>query len=240
LSDRVLGESRSETVPASTVIAFTGNNIKPKGDLASRSLIVHLSADRTDPENRTFTHDDPMNWTKANRIEILKRLYAILRVERVAPNSAKTRFKPWWLLIGHPLELIANVDFEELFRQNDIFDEEAQGATEFITMMLEYLNNTKNRSREFSAADVAKLVEGNQIEHVAYSARRSQPDPSTLKSALEEASGRPFPNDRVTPRVVARKLLSIEGRPVDVNGELFHLVVKRDHEGNRYKIELLQ
>ena len=37
LADRVLGESRTETVPAATIFAFTGNNIGPKGDLASRS-----------------------------------------------------------------------------------------------------------------------------------------------------------------------------------------------------------
>jgi hypothetical protein len=107
LTDGVLGESRSETVPTATVIAFTGNNISPKGDMASRSLVAHLATDRTDPENRDFAHEDPLAWTKANRVEILRCLYMLLMLDRAKPNKAKTRFKPWWLLIGHPVELVA-------------------------------------------------------------------------------------------------------------------------------------
>lgn len=39
---------------ASTIHHFTGNNIGPKGDTTSRSLVVRLEVDRTDPENRSF------------------------------------------------------------------------------------------------------------------------------------------------------------------------------------------
>jgi Ni2+-binding GTPase involved in maturation of urease and hydrogenase len=35
ISDRVLGVSRVETVPASTIQIFTGNSIAPRGDMAS-------------------------------------------------------------------------------------------------------------------------------------------------------------------------------------------------------------
>ena len=38
--DRVLGETLIRAVPATTIQAFTGNNIAPVGDLASRSLSV--------------------------------------------------------------------------------------------------------------------------------------------------------------------------------------------------------
>ena len=44
--DRVLGVSESETVMASTVLAWTGNRIAPRGDLASRVLIVEMSSDQ--------------------------------------------------------------------------------------------------------------------------------------------------------------------------------------------------
>ena len=53
-SDRVLGVSRVETVPSTTVQIFTGNSITPRGDMASRSLMLALNVDRPDPENRTF------------------------------------------------------------------------------------------------------------------------------------------------------------------------------------------
>ena len=60
-----------------------------------------------------------------------------------------------------------------------------------------------------------------------------------MKSALEEASGRPFTGGNVNSRRVGIKLKSIAGRPVEVDGVLFHLVVVENHEGNRYRIEPL-
>ena len=45
-SDRVLGQTGTRTVPATTVNFFTGNNIAPRGDLSSRSLQVRLAVDR--------------------------------------------------------------------------------------------------------------------------------------------------------------------------------------------------
>lgn len=237
LDDRVLGESRSETAPTSTVIAFTGNNISPKGDMASRSLVVQLSSDRTDPENRDFVHDDPITWTEAHRFEILRHLFMILVLDRAKPNRAKTRFKRWWELIGHPIELVSGVDFDELFRTNDQFDEEAQGATEFIAMMVKHLDGIGSNDRKFTAAEVTKLVDDHLYGKGVRPADPNTPDPGTLKSALEDASGRPFSGGIVNARRVAHKLKSIEGRPVQVEGVLMHLVVEKDHEANAYRIE---
>lgn len=237
LTDRVLGESRSETVPTATVIAFTGNNISPKGDMASRSLVAHLATDRTDPENRDFIHEDPLAWTKAYRLEILRRLYMLLMLERAKPNKAKTRFKPWWLLIGHPVELVAGVDFEEIFRANDQYDEEAQGAAEFMALMVKYLGGLGRGLLEFTAAEVAQLCDEHRYGHGVRPADPTAPDPASLASALAEASGRGFSRGIVSSHGIARKLRSIEGRPVMVDGLKFKLVVIKDHEGNRYQIE---
>ena len=71
-SDRRLGVSEMVAVSASVVHLFTGNNIGPKGDLASRSLKIGLEIDRADPENRDFKHPDPVGWTEANRDKILR------------------------------------------------------------------------------------------------------------------------------------------------------------------------
>lgn len=236
LSDRVLGESRSETVSTSTVIAFTGNNISPKGDMASRSLVAQLETSRTDPENREFAHEHPIEWTVSHRPKILRCLYTLLMLDRVKPNRGKTRFKLWWHLVGHPLELVSGVDFEGLFRTNDQFDEEAQGATEFIAQMVKHLGLEGKRTREFNAAEVAKLADESGPNFVPRSGE-NRPDRETLRSALEDASGRPFSGGRVTSHRVARKLLSIEDRPVEIDGKIFCLRVVRDHEGNRYRIE---
>lgn len=236
LTDRVLGESRSETVPASTVITFTGNNITPKGDMASRSLIANLMADRPDPENRKFAHEDPIEWTKSKRTDVLARLYTILRVQRAMPERAKTRFKQWWQLIGHPVELVSGVDFEDLFRANDQRDEEAQGATEFIALMADYLGLDGERTREFSAAELNKLMDPQGVSYTQPPGT-TRLDRDAVKCALEDASGRSFSEGKTTSRRVAKKLQSIEDRPVEVNGKLLCLKVARDHEGNRYWIE---
>jgi hypothetical protein len=100
-------------VPATTVQAFTGNNIAPRGDMASRSLVCRLEVERPDPENRPFRHPDPVGWTPANRARILRALYTLLRWNPQVRASAaerhpsKTRFKVWWDLVGAPLELAA-------------------------------------------------------------------------------------------------------------------------------------
>ena len=77
-ADRKLGVSQMVATAASTIHFFTGNNIGPRGELASRSLHIRLEVDRTDPENRSFRHPDPIEWTKTHRAEILRALYTIL------------------------------------------------------------------------------------------------------------------------------------------------------------------
>ena len=103
-SDRRLGLSEMVAVGASAIHQFTGNNIGPRGDLASRSLEVRLEVDRADPENREFLHPDPIAWTMANRGRILRALYTILLgnpdLNPTSKMPPETRFKTWWHLVG--------------------------------------------------------------------------------------------------------------------------------------------
>jgi hypothetical protein len=135
-SDRKLGVSEMIATAASTIHFFTGNNVAPKGDLASRSLHVRLAVDRVDPENRDFVHPDGIGWTDNHRAEIMSAFYTILlgnpqlRAPRDAP--AKTRFKMWWRLVGSAIEHAAKlaqpkeeVDFQKLFLVQDENDEDA-------------------------------------------------------------------------------------------------------------------
>ena len=69
--DRILGVTEDRFAPAYTIMFFTGNNIHPHEDQASRSLEVSLDTDRPDPENREFKHPDPMGWTRDHRGQIL-------------------------------------------------------------------------------------------------------------------------------------------------------------------------
>src|SRR5208283_292284 len=98
IEDRVLCTSDREEAPSTCVLSFTGNNIQPKGDLASRSLMARIIVDRPDPANREFKHPDPIQWTLDHRGQILTALYTILlgnkrlRQRPEERETAKTRF----------------------------------------------------------------------------------------------------------------------------------------------------
>jgi hypothetical protein len=127
-TDRILGVSEVRTVPCTMVIAFTGNNVSARGDMASRSLKVRFEVDRSDPENRKFKHPDPIGWTEANRGRILQAVYTILLANpRLRPRSnqepAQTRFKAWWHLVGSAIEHAAQQHIEQ--RQREVRTMEA-------------------------------------------------------------------------------------------------------------------
>ena len=146
---------------ASTIHFFTGNNIGPRGDLASRSLHIRLDVDRPDPENREFKHPDPIGWTEDNRAEIMQALYTILlgnpmlKTARDAPS--KTRFKMWWRLIGSAVEHAARcagheLDFQDLFLAQEEDDEEAASLADVLEVFV------KTWPQQFEAKDVAAMI----------------------------------------------------------------------------------
>jgi hypothetical protein len=134
-TDRILQLSKRGSAPATTIQIFTGNNIGPRGDLASRVLQTTIEVTRPDPENRTFKHPDPIGWTKANRGKIMRAFYTILLgnprrhgerkisnepdIEEWQGKEPPTRFKEWWDMIGSAIEyagkhvLVENVDAPE-------------------------------------------------------------------------------------------------------------------------------
>jgi len=243
LSDRILGESRTLAVPATTVMAFTGNNISPRGDLASRALIVRLAVSRADPENRDFLHPDPIAWTLANRRRILAALYMILLVPRESPQQAKTRFKDFWQLVGHPVELVSGVDFAELFKRNDGLDEE----TNAVAMLFGDLRGLYGDCR-FTAADLCKELNptfgewgspGGNSDPQREQQKREKGD--TLRGTLEEAAGgKRFPPGPVSAHRVAKKLQALVDRTIFCGDETLRLRAHQHHEGNSYSIHVIQ
>ena len=155
---------------AATIHFFTGNNIAPRGDLASRSLHIRLDVDRADPENRDFKHPDPIGWTDRHRAEILRALYTILlgnpTLSSRATRRCKTRFKMWWRLVGSAVEHAAGarqpgreVDFQKMFLAQDDEDEESTSLAEALGIMV------TQWPMVFSAAEVARLVNEQADQH---------------------------------------------------------------------------
>jgi hypothetical protein len=194
-SDRKLGVSELVQTAATTVHCFTGNNINPKGDLASRSLQVRLDVDRVDPENRDFKHPDPIAWTRTHRNEILRALYVVLFGNPALglPREAamKTRFKMWYRVVGRAVEHAAwcaalidpdtdhvpdhVLDFSALFLDQEAGDEDETSLSEALHALDEVMADhdvALGRPKQpFKAAEVADLINATLADANALTVR---------------------------------------------------------------------
>ena len=262
-SDRKLGVSEAIATSAATIHFFTGNNIGPRGDLASRSLQIRLEVDRPDPENREFKHSDPIDWTDAKRGQILAALYTILLGNpRRDPNNKhlglrQTRFKEWWDLVGSAIEHAAKlakkqsreekinrrvadadepppVSFKDLFLTQEQDDEESASLTDALAVLKQkWPKGETGLEATFTAADVAKLA--NTTGEWASETDRMYAE--TLRDFL-------FPkitsaNQAVTAKATGRRLKRHVGAPVRYNGEVLTLKKSPDPHANalRYYVE---
>lgn len=241
-SDRVLGHSVTQTVPATTVMFFTGNNVEPRGDLASRSLTIRLTVDRPDPENRSVQHADPIDWTMANRNQILRALYTLLLGNpqlRPGPSrKPETRFKTWWDLVGSAVEHAAGllaqehgvnrcqtdrsdpssavaVRFRDLFNNSEAEEEQTSALANILAIL---------RDRwpyRFQAVDVARLLAETE-------------NGINLKSLIEQATGKPMP---VTSAVATTwRLKTLADSPVQSGDHVLTLRRLPHHEGNWFEV----
>ena len=243
ISDRVLGVSRVETVPSTTVQVFTGNAIGPRGDMTSRSLMLALNVDRPDPENRAFVHPDPLAWTKANRRKIVQALYVLLvagALNRAQDQETKTRFKSWWALVGWPMEYAAGllgikVDCTELMRAGEAGDEEASATSAALTILHETWPKDS-----FSAKAVVKVIEAKDIKWADPAAvdEVAKAQAEALADALGELDGRRL--DRPTAHKIGKLFQKrLVGRPALIrNDQIATLRRTKDHEKNKYRVEV--
>ncbi len=244
--DRVLGETQICTVFPTTIQVFTGNNITPRGDMVSRSLPLRLSVDRADPENRSFAHPDPIEWTGRHRDSILRALYTILlanpRLRRGSNQPpSNTRFKLWQHLIGSAVEHAAElhvaavetssggcdancrpvaISFSELFLSGEGDDEQ----TSALAMVLEALYTRWPEG--FGARDVAVFV--------------GQPGESAIefKAALEQASGKAI--KVVTPIVITWRLKALVDQSIEIGDALLVLQYYPANAGGWFSVRRIR
>jgi hypothetical protein len=226
-ADRKLGVSEMVQTSAASIHIFTGNNIGPKGDLASRSLQVRLDVERVDPENRDFKHPDPIGWTRNNRSKILRALYVILlgnpALDEKPDACMKTRFKLWWRLVGSAVEYASRcagfdaLDFGRLFLDQEADNEDA-------TSFAEALHSLKKIMADglFKAADVAGVI--NDFSPNA--------DACIVRDFLFP---RHPPGARVSPKAIGKRLKAHVGQPVRYDGETLVLKDCEDKYNNSLK-----
>jgi hypothetical protein len=235
-SDRRLSTQTLEVALANAIQAFTGNVVRATGDLQSRTFEARLAADREDPANRNFKHPDPLGWTRENRIAILRDLFTVLCVPRAQPNRLKTRMKEWWRLVGHPIELITGVDFEQLVAESGAADPLRAARA----MVVGALGQRYGVERDFLAQDVVKdLLLGQGPDDEAAADRLLE-----ALIALADPAGR---EDRflrlrhsVTVSWVGQRLSALAGVPVEIAGCTMTLRTReglKDNRANVYWVE---
>ena len=240
-TDRILGVSEQRTVPATTIQIFTGNNVTPGGDMASRSLIARLQADRPDPENREFRNADPIAWTLANRPKILRALYILLLVNpqlRAATAKApETRFKTWWRLAGSAVEHAAAehvahvaalamdpapgcppapVRFCDIFAASEVDDEQTTSLATVLDVC------RREWPGGFTAADLANYL------------ARAEPASETLKAALEMAASKSI--KIVSAPVLSWRLKAIVDAPCAIESAVVALRYTADRHGGSFAV----
>jgi hypothetical protein len=250
-SDRILGVSENRRVPAFTVQAFTGNNIVPRGDMASRVLDARLSSDRPDPENRKFEHPDPVGWTEANRGRILKALYTLLlgnpRRRELRPSPAPSRFKQWWNLVGSSVEYAAQQHIENdadrvrafladpephptcppapiCFEKTFLVGEAEDVQTVSLAAVLEVLRIRFGRT--FSASEVSTY------------AAQAEPGAIAFRDAIEHATGKPL--KIISSTTIAGRRKSLKDAPVWVGEQVMALRYQEHHQGGMFSVETLK
>lgn len=226
VSDRILGVTRQEEVPSTAIHLFTGNNILPVRDMASRTLHVRLIVDRSDPENRKFQHQDPIGWTRQNRGKILRALYTIMLTQ---PNASHQhgpigRFKEWWRVVGRPIENAARnlgiqVDFGQMFLQNEADDENVLNLVDALEAM------ATEWPGDYGASDIAALLNDDSNQKSNQAKERA----ATLRDFLfPESHGQ----REVSAKSIGRMLRKYIGTPVTRHdGDTLALKTATDRRG---------
>lgn len=78
ISDRLLGQSRTVSVPTATTFLATGNNLTFAGDITARVVPCDLDPEMEHPEERLFTRN-LYEWIPAHRGELVAAALTILR-----------------------------------------------------------------------------------------------------------------------------------------------------------------
>jgi hypothetical protein len=226
VSDRILGVTRQEEVPSTAIHMFTGNNILPVRDMASRTLHVRLTVDRSDPENRPFRHRDPIAWTRQNRGKILRALYTIMLAQPTVgnDNGPVGRFKEWWHVVGRPIENAARdlgiqLDFGQMFLQNEVEDETVINLVDTLDAMATEWPDT------FKTSDIAALLNDDSNQKSNQAKERA----ATLRDFLfpEAPGGR-----EVSAKSIGRLLRRYVGTPVArQDGATLSLKTSSDRNG---------
>lgn len=114
LTDRVLGVSKTATVPTNALFMANGNNLRIKGDMHRRIIAARIEPGEN-PEERKFKRPNLLQWVENDRPRLVVAGLTILRAYEAAgrpkvPMSEYGSYEEWSARVRAPLMWLGEAD----------------------------------------------------------------------------------------------------------------------------------
>ena len=140
-SERVLGSSRVAKVPTNATFFVTGNNLRYRGDIVSRTVPIHLDARMERPEEREFAFS-PRTVASEQRPQLVAAAITVLRAYQAAGLPSQDlsnfgRFELWSRWVRSALVWAGKSDPCTNRKALDLRDVEAEVRTNVLGVLFE-------------------------------------------------------------------------------------------------------
>jgi hypothetical protein len=128
--DRLLGHSKQLKLPSDALWIATGNNLRPRGEMTRRCILVRMDAEMVHPWKRTgFEHPNLRKWVRSNRGRLVAALLTVVRswIEAGRPEAEVETlgsFERWAQVLGGILQ---HIGVEGFLENLDVLYETASG-----------------------------------------------------------------------------------------------------------------
>jgi hypothetical protein len=159
-SSRILGQSKTVTVPTNVTLAVTGNNVTLSADHVRRFVTIHLSAKEALPETRRFKNADIVQHCLNNRDIAINACLSISKfyIDAGCPLDGTglegSGFPQWDRMVRLPLLWATGVDVLGAIKQNRDNSSEHQAMNGIMHCLFEIYSG-----RPFTASKLMRVLE---------------------------------------------------------------------------------
>ena len=242
--DRLLGHSKQLKLPADALWIATGNNLRPRGEMTRRCILVQMDAEMVRPWKRTgFEHPNLRDWVRSNRGRLVAALLTVVRswINEGCPTPDIDRlgsFEQWVEIVGG---VLGHVGIEGFLDNLDELYETASSEEHMWSRLLQAIhewslddgeptpfttkeidNDLRKQSEGRIEADTEELraIRDNLPEDLQGRLRYGESLARSLGKGFEYREGRRFPGGWYLERVKR-----------DRDG--VHWIVRQDDSGGR-------
>jgi hypothetical protein len=241
--DRLLGHSKQLKLPADALWIATGNNLRPRGEMTRRCILVQMDAEMVQPWKRTgFEHPNLRDWVRSNRGRLVAALLTVVRswIDEGCPTpeiDTLGSFEQWAKVVGGVLGhlgiegFLDNIDelYETASSEGHMWSQLLQAIhewslddgdpTPFTTKEID--DELRKHAERHIEADTEELraIRDNLPEDLQERLRYGESLARSLGKTFEYREGRRFPGGWYLERVTR-----------DRDG--VHWIVRRDDTGD--------